>query len=76
MVRIFLIAEIIFLKAVQELILGKKNEILRNGNMERKKLITILQGLLNTQENLDFLLKLTVEDLEKMVGIVRERIEG
>jgi len=44
--------------------------------MERKKLITILQGLLNTQENLDFLLKLTVEDLEKMVGIVRERIEG
>ena len=44
--------------------------------MERKKLLTILQGLLNTQENLDFLLKLTVEDLEKMVGIVRERIEG
>jgi hypothetical protein len=44
--------------------------------MERKKLITILQGLLNTQENFDFLLELTVEDLEKMVGIVRERVEG
>ena len=44
--------------------------------MERKKLITILQGLLDTQENLDFLLKLTVEDLEKMVGIVREKVDG
>jgi hypothetical protein len=43
--------------------------------MERKKLLTILQGLLDTQENLDFLLKLTVEDLEKMVGIVRERVQ-
>ena len=43
--------------------------------MERKKLLTILQGLLNTQENLDLLLKLTVEDLEKMVGIVRERVQ-
>ena len=44
--------------------------------MEKEKLITILQGLLDTQENLDFLLKLTVEDLEKMVGIVRERLES
>jgi uncharacterized protein YecA (UPF0149 family) len=43
--------------------------------MKREKLITILQGLLDTQENLDFLLKLTVEDLEKMVGIVRERVQ-
>ena len=43
--------------------------------MERKKLIIILQGLLNTQEELDFLLKLTVEDLEKIVGIVRERVQ-
>lgn len=43
--------------------------------MEQKKLVTILQGLLDTQENLDFLLKLTVEDLEKMVGIVRERVQ-
>ncbi len=42
--------------------------------MKKEKLVTILQGLLNTQENLDFLLKLTVEDLEKMVGIVRERV--
>jgi hypothetical protein len=44
--------------------------------MERKKLITILQGLLDTQEKLDFLLELTVKDLEKMVGIVRERVNG
>ena len=40
--------------------------------MERKKLITILQGLLDTQEELDFLLGLTVKDLDKMAGIVRE----
>jgi len=44
--------------------------------MERNKLITILQGLLNTQEELDFLQELTVENLEKMVGIVRERVDG
>ena len=43
--------------------------------MERKKLIMILQGLLDTQENLDFLLELKVEDLEKMVGIIRERLD-
>ena len=43
--------------------------------MEQKKLLTILQGLLNTQEELDFLLKLTVEDLKKLVGIVRERVQ-
>jgi hypothetical protein len=43
--------------------------------MKQEKLITILQGLLNTHEELDFLLKLTVEDLEKMVGIVRERVK-
>jgi hypothetical protein len=44
--------------------------------MKQKKLITILQGLLDTQDNLDFLLELTVKDLEKMVGIVREKIDG
>ena len=42
---------------------------------DQEKLITILQGLLNTQENMDFLLELKVEDLEKMVGIVRERVD-
>ena len=47
----------------------------QNKLYDQKKLITILKGLLNTQENLDFLLKLTVEDLEKIVGIVRERVQ-
>jgi hypothetical protein len=42
----------------------------------QEKLITILQGLFNTQEKLDFLLELKVEDLEKMVGIVREKVDG
>jgi hypothetical protein len=35
----------------------------------------IKKGLLDTQKNLDFLLELTVENLEKMVGIVRERVQ-
>ena len=42
---------------------------------DQEKLITILQGLLDTQEKMDFLLELKVEDLEKMVGIVRERVQ-
>jgi len=32
--------------------------------------------LLNTEEFLDFLLELNKEDLEKLVGIVRERVDG
>ncbi len=43
---------------------------------DQNKLITILQGLLDTQEELDFLLKLKDKDLEKLVGIVRERVDG
>jgi hypothetical protein len=44
--------------------------------MTKEKLTKILQGLLKTDESLDFLLELTKEDLEKLVGIVRERIDG
>ena len=42
---------------------------------DQKELLTILQGLLNTQEELDFLLKLEDKDLEKLVGIIRERVQ-
>ena len=44
--------------------------------MTKEKLITVLQGLLNTQENMDFLLGLRKEELEKLVAVVRERVGG
>jgi len=44
--------------------------------MSKEKLIQLLQGLLNTSENMDFLRELKEEDLEKLVVIIRERIEG
>jgi hypothetical protein len=39
-------------------------------------LIKVLQGLLETKENLEFLLELKTEDLKKLVAIVREKVEG
>jgi len=44
--------------------------------MNKEKLIQLLQGLLNTSENMDFLKKLKEEDLEKLVVIIRERVEA
>ena len=44
--------------------------------MTKEKLIKMLQGLLKTEESLDFLLELRKEDLEKLVGIVREKVYG
>jgi hypothetical protein len=44
--------------------------------MTKDKLIQLLQRLLNTQETLDFLLELNKDDLEKLVGIFRERVDG
>ena len=43
--------------------------------MTKQRLIGVLKGLLKTEENLDFLLELMKEDLEKLVVMVRERIE-
>jgi len=43
--------------------------------MTKQKLIGVLKGLLNTEEDLDFFLELKKEDLEKLVVVVRERIE-
>ena len=48
----------------------------QNKPYDQKKLITILQGFLNTQEELDFLLELKDKDLKKLVGIIRERVDG
>ena len=44
--------------------------------MTKDKLIQLLQGLLKTDENLDFLLDLKKEDLEKLVAVARERVDG
>jgi hypothetical protein len=44
--------------------------------MTKEKLTKILQRLLKTDENLDFLLDLKKEDLEKLVAVVRERVDG
>ena len=43
--------------------------------MSKDKIIQLLLRLLNTSENIDFLRELKEEDLEKMVVIIRERIE-
>jgi hypothetical protein len=43
--------------------------------MTKEKLIKVLQNLLNTEDNLNFLLELKKEDLEKLVAVVRERVE-
>ena len=43
--------------------------------MKKEKLVEILQGLLDTDENLDFLLELKKEQMEKLVALVRERVQ-
>jgi hypothetical protein len=48
----------------------------QNKSYDQTELITILKGLLNTQDDLDFLLEMKDKDLEKLVGIVRERVDG
>ena len=42
--------------------------------MTKEKLIKLLQKLLDTLENLDFLLDLKTENLEKLVAIVRAKV--
>ena len=44
--------------------------------MTKDKLIKLLQGLLESKEDLDFLLELKEEDIEKLVAIFREKVEG
>jgi hypothetical protein len=55
---------------------SEKDNMKQDKPYDHKKLITILKGLLNTQDDLDFLLELKDKDLEKLVGIVRERVDG
>ena len=41
----------------------------------KDKLVEIIKTLLHTDEDLDFLLQLNKEDLEKLASVVRARID-
>ena len=43
--------------------------------MNKEELIKILKGLLKTETDLDFLLELKREDIEKLVAVVRDWLE-
>ncbi len=47
-----------------------------NNKMTKEELINILKGLLKTQEDVSFLLKLDKPDLEKLVSVVRNYVDG
>lgn len=44
--------------------------------MEKEELLAILQKVLRTDVNLDFLLRLTEEELTTLVLCVRDRVDG
>jgi hypothetical protein len=46
-----------------------------SGPMTKEKLIEILQRVLETDIDLDFLLKLDFKELETLVACIRERVE-
>jgi hypothetical protein len=43
--------------------------------MTKEQLIKIIQGILNTDIDLSFLLKLEKIELEKLVAAIRDRVE-
>jgi len=43
--------------------------------MNKEELLKILKGLLKTETDLDFLSELKGGDLEKLVAVVRDRLE-
>jgi len=43
--------------------------------MDKEKLIEIIQGILNSDIDLSFLLKLKQKELETLVACVRERVD-
>ena len=44
-------------------------------SISKEDLIKIIKGLLKTETNLDFLLEIKKEDLEKLAAVVRDRLE-
>jgi len=45
-------------------------------NMSKEELLKILQSLLKTDAPLTFLLYLKKDELERLVAVVRDRVEG
>jgi hypothetical protein len=45
-------------------------------NMSKEELLKILQSLLKTDATLTFLLYLKKDELERLVAVVRDRVEG
>jgi hypothetical protein len=43
--------------------------------MNKEKLVEIIQGILKTDVDLDFLLQLSEIELEKLVACIRDRVE-
>lgn len=47
----------------------------QQGDMNKEKLVKIIQELLKTSDGLDFLMELRREDLEKLVASIRDGID-
>ena len=45
-------------------------------NMGKENLISMLQRVLKSDANLDFLLKLNTPELETLVAVIRDRVEN
>lgn len=44
--------------------------------MTKEELVKILNRILKTEADLEYLLKLEVDELESLVAIIRDRVEG
>jgi hypothetical protein len=44
--------------------------------MEKENLITMIKRVLKTDADLDFLLKLTIPELETIMACIRDRVEN
>ena len=44
-------------------------------DMSREKLVEIIKGLLETDANLNFLVKLDEDELESLIANIRDRVE-
>lgn len=47
----------------------------KRGRMTKEKLVETVQRLLGTDQDLDFLLKLELSELERLVAVVRDRVD-
>jgi hypothetical protein len=49
--------------------------VTKQGDMNKEKLVKIIQQLLKTGDELDFLMELRREDLEKLVASIRDGVD-